>query len=366
MGRTTAAARPRVVLEATAACRANRTGIARYTICLADALVAAGADLRLGYRLSRWRRRWHRYRPPGVPTLWIQEPFWPLSRGCDVVHGTDARVPAWRAQVRVATLHDVFSLLFDAFASERFREKKRAAYARLARSCDRIIAVSDATRQDFLRFVDYPPERVDVVHEGVSPRFRTLKPAEISRAVAPYRLPARYVLYVGNISARKNVAGLLPGFARAEVDPALHLVLAGTLGHGAKAALAGLSEPGLERRVHLTGYIPNEALPHLYAGAEAFLFPTFYEGFGLPVLEAMACGVPVGGGDRGAVPEVAGAHAVLVDPEDPDAIAAGIPRALSKTEMEREAARLHAAAFTWDRVAKETLEVYARALEQRG
>ncbi|MHC4391233.1 MAG: glycosyltransferase, partial [Planctomycetota bacterium] len=206
----------RIAIETTAAWRKMRTGIARYTIDLTEALLAGAAahgdTLALGCRLSRRRRREFAYRPAGVRSFWIQEPWWPLRKPFDVVHGTDARVPHWRGVARVATLHDVFSLLFEQFADARFREKKRAAYETLARQCDRIIAVSAATKADFLRFIDFPDDRIDVVHHGVDPAFVPQTPEAIERVRKRFGLERPYALFVGELSTRKNIPNPVEGF----------------------------------------------------------------------------------------------------------------------------------------------------------
>lgn len=161
----------KIAIEASAY-RPHRTGIALYTVRLVDALLAGparsmGDELALGYRLSRWRQRQHRYRPPGVRSFWIQEAILPPFAHYDVVHGTDGRVPNWHRAARVATVHDVGPLLFEDFSSPRFREKVRRGLGRLATQCHIIITVSESTRGDFLNLFDFPPERVQVVHLGV-------------------------------------------------------------------------------------------------------------------------------------------------------------------------------------------------------
>jgi glycosyltransferase involved in cell wall biosynthesis len=360
----------RIAIEATAACRPVRTGIAVYTVRLIEALLdkvapETGDTLRLGCRLSRFKHRRFRFQPPGVPSFWIQEPLWPIRPPADVLHGTDARVPACRGVARVATVHDLGPLLFSEFSSPAFTRKLWQAYARLAARCHRIVADSQATRQDFLDRFDFPAERLDVVHLGVSPAFRPHAPLELQALRARHRLPQNYLLYVGQISRRKNTANLLAAYAASPLRHDLPLVLAGAPTYRAAEELAALERLGIAGRVLTLGYLPEEDLPPLYGGAAAFLFPTSHEGFGLPILEAMASGVPVVAGNVGASPEVAAGHAVLVNPRDPADIAAGIERALTLPPAAREAARRHAAAFTWERCARATRAVYLRAMEQR-
>ena len=356
----------KIAVEATGACRAARTGVGHYTINLVDALLSlapeAGDQVELCYRLSRWKRRQHRYLPAGIRTRWIQEPVWPLFKGVDVVHGTDARVPAWRSVARVASLHDVFSLLFKEFAEASFHKRIQEAYRRLARRCHRIITSSASTKEDFLRFVEFPPECIDVVHLGVGPAFHPRSREKIAPTLARYKLTRDYLLYVGELSSRKNIPALLTGFANSRAAASYQLVLVGGMSFEGSKALAELQRLRLESKVRLLGYVPEEHVPDLYSGAAAFVFPTHYEGFGLPVIEALASGVPVVAGNKGSVPEFAGEHAVMVDPTDVGAIAEGIDVALATPGAAREAARLHATTFTWERCARETRRVYERAL----
>jgi glycosyltransferase involved in cell wall biosynthesis len=350
----------RIALEATAACSAARGGIARYTIALAEALARGDDEVTLYYRLSRWPRRALRPAVPGTRARWVQEPWWPPAARADVVHGTDARVPAWRAP-RVATLHDVFSLLTDEFADDAFRAKKRRTYERLAKVCTRILAVSASTRRDFLSFIDFPEERVDVVHEGVDARFAPTDAQAQQRVRAAHRLEAPYVLFLGELSRRKNLPNLISAYARSGLAPDVLLALGGSRSYGFDDVERAITSEGVGARVRLLGYVPDDDLPALYGAAAAFAFPTRYEGFGLPILEAMACGTPVVAGTRGAAPEVAGGHAVLAEPDEPDSIAAALRAALERTGEARAAATAHARGFTWEACAAATRAVYERA-----
>ena len=324
-----------------------------------------GDELALGYRLSRWRQRKHRHRPPGVRSFWIQEPILPPFAYYDVVHGTDGRVPNWHRAARVATVHDVGPLLFEDFSSPRFREKVRRGLTRLATQCHIIITDSESARADFLNLFDFPPERVQVVHLGVDDSYASHGNKDSAEVSARYGLDGNYLLYVGEISRRKNSGNLIEGYALSRICREWPLAIAGPLSYGGEQLLSAMSRLGVDDWVHRLGYVPEIDLPALYSGAAAFLFPTRYEGFGMPLLEAMACGVPVIGGNRGSVPEIVRDHAVLVDPDDPHSIAAGIDIALAMPPDAREAARRHALAFTWQACADRTRAVYERALALR-
>jgi glycosyltransferase involved in cell wall biosynthesis len=352
----------RIVIEASAACRPVRTGIARYTIRLVQGLQALagedGDELHMALRLSRWKQRGLCFRPPGVPVRWYLEPVWPPWVRADVVHGTDARVPAWRGMARLATVHDAALFLFPQHASARFRARMEREWRHTAAVADALIADSEATRQDFARLFGYPLERIHRVPLAIDAEFRAPPPEERAAVAARYGLDGPYLLYMGELARRKNVENQLRGYAACALRGELPLVLAGPDSRGSEALSGLIADLRLQDRVRRLGYVPDAELPALYAGAAAFLFVTDYEGFGMPVLEAMACGAPVVCANRGASPETAGGHAVLADPDDPASIAAGIERAVQLSPAQREAARAHAAGFTWRRTAEATRAVY--------
>jgi glycosyltransferase involved in cell wall biosynthesis len=263
----------------------------------------------------------------------------------------------------VATIHDLGITFFPEFSTPRFREMQVGLCKRLAATCHKIITDSDSTRRDFLGRYDFPPEDVVTIPLGVESAYRPQNPEELQPILSRYGLAKEYLLYVGEISRRKNIKNLLAAYAKSSHGRDLPLVIVGSQSFGAKEILSEIPSLGLEDRVLLLGYVPDPDLPAIYAGASAFLFPTYYEGFGLPVLEAMASGVPTVTSNCGAVPEITGDHAVLVEPDDVESIAAGISRALEMTDADRTAARNHVAKFTWDECARRTRAVYHDAWE---
>lgn len=365
--------RPTIVLEASALCTPRPSGVARYARELGGALLDLADDdeapyaFRFAYRLSRWRERAGCL--AGARPLWYQEPLPPLGLGPRpaLVHGLDLRVPAWPGVPGVATLHDVFALLADDWSPPAFRARKLAAYRALPARCERIVAVSEATRRDFLARVDCPPERVVVVHEGVSPAFAPVAPARRDAVLARHGLAGERptLLFVGGLDRRKNLLGLARALAASPALADFALAVVGGEGHGAAALRADPVWSALGPRLRWLGAVADAELPALYAGAAAFCLPSFAEGFGLPLLEAMACGTPVVASDRSALPEIAGGHARLADPESPSAIAEAILAALAMTPAQRAAARAHAATFTWERAARATMAVYAEVLTTR-
>ncbi len=241
-----------------------------------------------------------------------------------------------------------------------------------AHSASHLITLSQNTRQDLAERYGVPPGKVTVVYPGCGVQFRPVEDAgRIASVKAKYAIEGDYLLYVGRIQPRKNLARLLTAFwlfgERKGRGPVL--VLAGTKGWLAGEILGRLRELDLEDGVHLTGYVPKEDLPPLYGGALAFLFPSLYEGFGFPLVEAMACGVPVMASDASSLPEVAGGAALLVDPLDVEAMAAGIERVLEDEELRGELVAkglARAEEFSWEKCARETLAVLARVAQDGG
>ncbi|MGC8836936.1 MAG: glycosyltransferase family 4 protein [Anaerolineae bacterium] len=235
----------------------------------------------------------------------------------------------------------------------------------------RLIADSRFTRDELLRWTDYPPQRVAVVPCGVASAFRPLDDRTHLEAVrARYGLPnGRLLLHVGLASPRKNLPGLLRAVAlvRGAGAEGVHLVQVGATPGKAERALT--TELGLEGWVHWLGTVPGEDLPALYNLADCFVFPSLYEGFGLPVLEAMACGTPVVCSNLASLPEVAGDAALLVDPREPAALARAILDMLEDETLRgrlREAGLRRAAAFTWARTAAATANIYREVWREVG
>ncbi len=358
----------RIAIDATAVCTPRPSGVARYSSRLVRTLLELRArgegehSYRVCYRLSRWNLRKHCLGLADLPRFWYQGSFLPQLRRPSLVHGTDVRVPNWSGVKKVATLHDVSSLISKRWAPDDLRRRDIRNYRQMARRCSRIIAVSEATRRDFLSHIDYPEEQVSVVHEGVSSRFRQREPREIKAAKERQGLDRPYLLFVGGADRRKNLLGMMRAMANSTLAKNYQLAVVGNRGHGAAEILADPVVKELAGNLRLLGFVPDPDLPALYCGAEAFCMPSFNEGFGLPLLEAMACGVPVVASERGAMPEVAGGHAWLADPEEPAAIAAALERALESNETQREAAQRHAQHFSWERCGRGVLTVYEEIL----
>ncbi|HEY8478157.1 MAG TPA: glycosyltransferase family 1 protein [Chloroflexota bacterium] len=271
-----------------------------------------------------------------------------------------------RGARRVATVHDVIPYVLPETSTTLDRWVYRYWLPRVVRALDAVITVSRHSKADIQRFLRVDPARVHVVPEGVHPRYRPVAREAALATLARYGIRAPYILFVGSVEERKNLPRLLEAYAALRAwSTRWTLVVVGARQWRSSPAFETVRRLGLGPHVRFTGFVPEDDLPALYAGADLFVFPSLYEGFGLPVLEAMACGTPVVASNAASLPEVAGDAALLVDPRAVDALGAamrrvltdeGLARALRARGLER------ARAFTWDRAARLTLAVYQEVL----
>lgn len=287
----------------------------------------------------------------------------------DLFHATHYVLPPLPRGRAVVTIHDIIHLLYPQFLPNRAAHLyARVMIRRALKRADRIITVSHNSKRDLVDYFDVDSARIEVIYNGVSSRFHSAIPKEERlRVAARHGLPSPYLLFLGGDRPHKNARNVVRAFAEARRRAGLPhaLVLAGPLPRNSGRVEALISALDLERAIRRTGVLDDADMPGLFAGADAFLYPTLYEGFGLPVVEAMACGVPVLTSSTSALQEVAGGHALLVDPMDVDAIARGILDLATDPARRAEFADLgkrRAADFSWDRAAEQTLRVYADAL----
>jgi glycosyltransferase involved in cell wall biosynthesis len=258
--------------------------------------------------------------------------------------------PAFRGPA-VVTVHDLSFERHPGLMSPRDLLLFRTFVPRSARRAERVFAVSERTKRDLVDRYRIAEDKIVVTPNGVDPIFRP-------DGGAPERPP--YALFVGGIQPRKDPVSAIEALGR--LNGNLSLVLVGAEKRGGQDVRRAIRRLGLDRRVELAGHLEREELAALYRGAACLVFPSRYEGFGLPVLEAMASGTPVVAAAAGAVPEVAGDAAVLVEPGDPAALAAGIERALSDRERLVAAGLVRARQFSWAETARLTLAAYREVL----
>jgi glycosyltransferase involved in cell wall biosynthesis len=284
----------------------------------------------------------------------------------DVAHFTNGMVPLGTSAARVVTIHDMSLRLFPWCHPLRRLVINRPLLGIAARVADAVVTVSHSARRDLLRLHGIPPERVTVAHEAAGPGFEPITDVARSAKVrARYGLPERFVLYVGAIEPRKNLPRLMEAFALARARGVTHqLVCVGPYGWASRDLYGYVDRLGLKHIVHFTGYVPVEDLPVIYNLGEFFVFPSLYEGFGLPVIEAMACGTPVITTNTSSLDEIAAGAAETVDPTSADALAAAIVTLARNPDLRSDlSARglARARQFSWTRTAKEMLALYGQA-----
>jgi glycosyltransferase involved in cell wall biosynthesis len=320
-----------------------------------------------------------RVRVAGVPTVhpavrvaWEQLAFSRALRhdGVTLLHGPINALPlSWTGR-SVVTILDLTFLLLPAAIRRASRTYLRWMVRFAARHASRVITISESTRRDVIRLLGVPPERVTRVYCGVDERFH---PIDDTRRIEEFRsslgLPNEFILYLGTIEPRKNLIRLIDAYAelRRRRATSLPLILAGGRGWGDHEIVRRAEETGLGDQIRFAGFVPEEQIPLWYNAATVFTYPSEYEGFGLPPLEALACGVPVVASNSSSLPEVLGDAAVLVDPASVGAIADGIQRALDDDALRSTLVTRgldRAGTFSWRRMAEETLSVYRSVLAQ--
>jgi glycosyltransferase involved in cell wall biosynthesis len=357
----------------------QHAGIGRYADQLTRALIALqpGADWRLFYVDPEQRT-------PGSPldalprtALHLPNKPWRLRvllstylrreqdhtiGATEVFHATDHLLPRLSHTRSVFTLHDLTALIFPATHTQLNRRFLQLMLPHFLRDADLVIADSASTQRDALRLYRLPPERVRVVHLGVDPRFQPAGPAVQAQVRARYRLPDRFILSVGTLEPRKNLMTLLEAYQALRAPcPDVQLVIAGGRGWHSDPFFNRLRALGLEDCVQLVGRVPDEDLPALYSLAEVFAFPSLYEGFGLPVLEAMACGAPVVCSNTSSLPEVAGEAAIQIAPTEVREWTQALERISHDAGLRaslRERGLKQATRFTWEATARQTYAIY--------
>ncbi|HOG46146.1 MAG TPA: glycosyltransferase family 1 protein [Anaerolineae bacterium] len=355
----------------------RNAGVSQYIQALLRTLPAARHDLQLSAYIGAgvagdfpgWQVRRSRLpgdRPP-LRILWEQllQPAALRRAGVDLVHAPVNVGPLVRACPMVVTVHDLSFLLYPETFQPAQRLYQRTLARRTAQRAERVIAVSESTRRDLVRHFGVPAERITVVPNGVDAAFRPLPAAEVAAFRRERGLPERFLLCVATLEPRKNLPRLLEAVARVPEAPLL--VLCGGKGWYYDTIFATIERLGLQRRVHLPGFIPAAELPLWYNAATWFVYPSLYEGFGLPALQALACGTPAIVSHASSLPEVVGDAAILVDPLDVEAMAAALAQALPDGALAgslREAGLARAAQFPWSRTAEETVAVYRAVLSR--
>jgi glycosyltransferase involved in cell wall biosynthesis len=292
-----------------------------------------------------------------------------LVPGAEVFHSTEHLLFPLRQVPTVLTVHDLIYKLYPSYHKRLNFWYLNTAMPLYCRRASAIIAVSEATRQDIMRHYSVDPAKIHVVYEAAAAHFRPPAADDVARARAHYDLPAHFLVHLSTIEPRKNLDRLLDALQRLRHDiPDLQLVLVGARGWLYDDFFARVEREGLSGVVRALGWVPDEDLPAVLAAADLAVQPSLYEGFGLPILEAMASGQVVAASNSSSHPEVGGNAAVYFDPENVEEMAAVIKRLLDDAGEKAERRRLgieQAAKFSWQRAAEETYAVYQTVAVKR-
>ena len=354
----------------------RETGNETYVVKLASALASLGEYEYLLYtphpeRLPAQLRekpglRVRRF--PNVPSLARIPVLYPrIARqdGLSLLHMTYIASPSAPCPV-VLTVHDVSYRVYPHFFSPRARILLGLLVGPSISRAARVITISEQTKRDLVRFYRVSPRRITVTPLAAGPEYKPQPPSEVSRVVERYGIKGRYVLAVGNVQPRKNLTRLIEAFGSVSSEVAdVEIVVAGRSTWRGSEVETAVAQLGLREKARFVGYVPDEDLPALYTGAAVFCYPSLYEGFGLPPLEAMQCGAPTVVSNVASLPEVVGDAALLVDPYSVRDIAAALRRLLTDEAVwreYRERGLARASLFSWEQTARLTREVYESVL----
>lgn len=337
------------------------TGVARYVYGLTEALLHRGKKHEFILYAGTLRQRAYfkklQQTKPWNTASWRILPLPPKFTGTafnllpfraewlvgkvDIFHSSDWSEVSTKCP-SVTTVHDLVFVKYPGTVDPLILRTQTQRLKKIRRDHSHIIVDSESTKNDLMETYQLPAERITVIYPGLHPQYKPQSKKEIDRVKKKYDLPEKFILSVGTQEPRKNLERL----TQAAEKIGLPLVLVGKHGWGEKTKTLG--------------FIPDVDLPAIYSAATVFAFPSLYEGFGFPVLEAMACGTPVVTSNISSLPEVAGEAGVLVDPTDIGAISKGLQKALKNREQLVSLGKKQASLFTWEKAAKQTMEVYEK------
>jgi glycosyltransferase involved in cell wall biosynthesis len=326
-------------------------------------LFAAHPPAELPPSIEVWRPRWNTDRP-ALRILWEQLmlPMSARRAQADVLHATAFVAPIVQTRPTVVTIYDVSFALFPQYFRGLNQAYLRWGTRWSAQHAQRIIAISECARRDVHRLYSVPLNRITVAYPGVDETLRRADPVRLQEFRQSKNLPDKFLLYLGTLEPRKNLAMLVRAFAQAKQEcPDAVLVLAGGLGWLAEDVFAAIAECGVKDSVRLPGFVPAAEKALWYGAALAFVFPSRYEGFGMPPLEAMACGTPVIASHAASLPEVIGEAGLTLSPDDVGGWAAALKRvwhdAPYRAELADRGVR-QAQRFTWQAAASQIAQTY--------
>lgn len=302
---------------------------------------------------------------PFVKIIWEQLflPFSMIKNNIDLYHATGFVLPLWKPTgiKFVVTIADMTFFTHKQYHTWFKKKYFSALIPASLKKADKIFAISENTKKDIIAMAKTNSEKIVTTYLGVDPIFMPKKKEEYLPVLAKYNLEQPYILYVGMLEPRKNIVGLIRAFSLLRKERKIKLVIIGKKGWMYDEIFSLVKSLHLEEKIIFTGYVPDDVLPAIYNAATCFVYPSFYEGFGFPVIEAMACGCPVITSNNSSLKEITGDAAILIDPENVNQIAEKIELILGsqeEREKRKKAGLKQAKKFKWDAFARKTREVY--------
>lgn len=292
-----------------------------------------------------------------------------FSNRYDVLHAPGYILPYFWKKASVLTVHDLIALDYPQLCQNETVLYFKTLLPYSIKKASKVIAVSNTVKADILRRFDIEEEKISVIYHGINKQFKKIYPnnQKTEGVRIKYNLPNKYILFVGNIEPKKNLLNLINAFNKLKREKRIEhkLVIVGKKGWKYKPIFENISKLKIDNELIFTGYIPEEDLPTVYSMADLFVFPSLYEGFGIPPLEAMACEVPVMVSNSGSLPEITGGKCLQVDPFNIEEIASGIHKSLTDTGLRDKSileGKKWVKQYSWEKSAKETLKVYEEAI----
>ena len=351
-------------IEATGLMNSKPTGISFYIKNLLLNLMKINENVNMYCKISRFKNRNNLLKHINGNISWHYKHLYNPFDKIDIAHTTDSAFLNFRGAAKIFTIYDLAVFRKETqipnYTSERHKRIIDKKTKEILKNVDGVIAISNATKNDILQFYDFPENKIRVIPLAPNQIMGSCK-KDIDLRV--HKLEKKgYLLFVGQISIRKNIINLLKAFSLSGLYNDYKLVLAGMEGRGIEIIKETILTLGLNERVELLNYIPDESLSSLYENSVGFLFPTFYEGFGIPILEAMMNKTPVLIGNIGAAPETAGGYGIEVSPFSVDEISEGLKNLIATPINQIENAFNYACKFNWKNNAMETQRFYEDTL----
>ena len=348
-------------LEVTGLINSKPTGIGIYITNLIRYLTKINDNVELFYKITRFRQLNNlKYYSNGNLRWHYNNIYNPFYNKIDIVHITDNTFLNYRGAPKIFTIYDLAVFKKETqiqnYTSEKHKQKIAKNINEILKKVDAVIVISNTTKNDLLEFYNFPEEKIRVIYLAPN-NFTNID--EIANDDTNFNFKKKgYFLFVGNISVRKNIINLLKAFSLNNISDDYQLVLAGSMGMGRELIKKTIIDLKLSSRVKILNYVPNNALSSLYLNSAGLVFPTYYEGFGIPILEAMKSKIPFLIGNIGAAPETAGGHGIKVSPFSAEDISEGIKSLPDTTNLQIEEAFKYASKFSWEKNAIETNKFY--------